>query len=974
MNPLKHPNFPFMRPFFFRLSFVVVLLSAGLRSHAEVVTLPAPSTEAMIRRHPTMPEPLVPVAESPLAAETTALGLAIVAHDARTTSDDYTALQQFAVTYAASPWTPAVQLNLGLLYYRSGYFCRAMDEFSKAWEAARLGAAPGAETVANRAVSELAVMHARVGQQSELTALLAATATRNFQGNAKVQMDRAREGLKSMQDSPAVSFRCGPYALTGVADVLSTAVPDSFLEQVASTPQGFSLLELKTMAGSQLSMPVQVVKRALGAGVPVPSVMHLKCGHYGALVRQEGDFYLLRDPTFGNDTWMTSAAVDDECSGYFVVAAGAVPTGCTAVADAEAGTQYGKGASGDSDTGATRCGDKQTSPPCGTGMASYSIHLLRASLAVSDTPIVLPAPYGDSVALNCAYHQREADRPVNPTYSHFGLQWVSNHVSWLVENTANSAADIKVFLPGGGFETFTGYSASTKLYTRSRTSGLLLYRAAAGSYELRVQGGSKLVYQRSAGDGPVFLTSLVDAAGNVTTIQYSSNSDFPFRIHSVSAADGRTLFYFYNEAGDDFAVSDVADDAVLANAYKVVHFDYTTPTSGVKRLESITDPVGIESQFTYDPSGFMMSLTTPYGTTTFDTNIFLPRWVTATDPQNGTEKVESSTAHEFVMPKPAQLPDGVLSNTSYRWSYRNTYHWSKVMYKVAHTDEQVDDRSKAHAYGWVQKDNADFALSTLEWEKPPLQDFIWYNYPGQTTNSYMAGSAPTPTKIGTMTEDENGVLQTSVSSTTYHSVSGNVLEETDAAGLQTRYTYSSTVTGVDTVNPGTDVTKVEVFDTDANAWTTLLDVTQYDEHVPTAYTDEQGVSHARTMNDHGQLTQYTRSSTTGGSTRTETMRLYYTPGPVDAVGGWSATAYGYLRKVEVTDPANAAAYVTVAESSYDANGRLLTQKDAEGYEVTLTHDALGPRDADPAPGHDDGDRGVCAGRADDPVTDEGDGA
>jgi hypothetical protein len=38
----------------------------------------------------------------------------------------------------------------------------------------------------------------------------------------------------------------------------------------------------------------------------VPSVVHWKVGHYAAMVGQEGDRYLLQDPTFGNNVWTTS--------------------------------------------------------------------------------------------------------------------------------------------------------------------------------------------------------------------------------------------------------------------------------------------------------------------------------------------------------------------------------------------------------------------------------------------------------------------------------------------------------------------------------------------------------------------------------------------------------------------------------------------------------------------------------------------
>lgn len=907
-----------------------------------VVPVVEPTNALQLSRHLSLPEPLSPIIDGPAADETTALAAAVTAWDKRTRGDDFSALEGFVAGYPQSSWTPSVQLNLGLLYYRGGYFSRAISAFNASWQAARLGSATSSQTLASRAVAELAVMHARVGHMDELKALLEETKARTFRGNAKVQIDRAAEGLQAMENKPEVSFRCGPYALSNIAGLQNIAVPEAFLRQAASTAQGFSLLELKTMAQEKLEMSTQVVKRIPGGAVPLPSVMHFKCLHFGALVKQEGgDHFMVKDPTFGNDTWLTIGAVEDESSGYFLIPEGPLPDGCSAVSDEEAGTLFGRGHSGSGDLGCTNCGNQQvpTSCPTKVGMAGYSIHLMRVSLAVTDTPIALPAPYGSPIALTCAYHQREADRPTMPAFTHFGEQWVSNWVSWLNEDTGNSAADIKLFLPGGGYEIFSGYSAATQLYTRSRTSGLLLYRANPGSYELRMQDGSKLIYSRTTalnGQRMVFLSQEVDTWGNATTINYSTDPAYPFRIDNVSSASGRALYFFYAEAGDPFAVTQVTDNSVLANAYKKAVFTYQT-VDGIKQLQSITDPVGIQSGFTYDASGFLNSLTTPYGTTAFATgnpqgSASLPRSVTATDPQGASEKVEYRVDVMPVMP--AGVPGGVNTITSFDWDDRNTFYWSKVAFKVG-----ANDPSKAHIYHWLQKDGADFTLSTLEREKPALQEYIWYNYPGQTS-AYNAGTAPTPSAVGTVVEGADGTLQSAVTTATYHSISGNLTLRKDASGLQTRYTYGS-VTGADSANPGTDVTKIEVLvDPEAGTWSAVQEVTQYQNHVPVVFTDAQGITTTRTLNAKGQTTQLSRSSTAGGSTRTESARLTYTSGPADAVPAWSATATGYLRKVEVTDPANAGSFVTVAQYSYDTYGRLLTSTDAEGYTLTHSYDAL----------------------------------
>jgi hypothetical protein len=48
----------------------------------------------------------------------------------------------------------------------------------------------------------------------------------------------------------------------------------------------------------------------------------LEGDHYAAMVRQEADRYLLQDPTFRNDVWVTREALEFETSGYFLIPPG----------------------------------------------------------------------------------------------------------------------------------------------------------------------------------------------------------------------------------------------------------------------------------------------------------------------------------------------------------------------------------------------------------------------------------------------------------------------------------------------------------------------------------------------------------------------------------------------------------------------------------------------------------------------------
>ena len=117
-----------------------------------------------------------------------------------------------------------------------------------------------------------------------------------------------------MENNPGVAFRCGPYALFNVFECACGEKPSAAsLDEIQSPETGFSLLEVKQMR-EKLGFPMITAHRSEGAEVIVPSVVHWKVGHYGALARQKGEHFLLRDPTFGNETWLTREAIDAEAS------------------------------------------------------------------------------------------------------------------------------------------------------------------------------------------------------------------------------------------------------------------------------------------------------------------------------------------------------------------------------------------------------------------------------------------------------------------------------------------------------------------------------------------------------------------------------------------------------------------------------------------------------------------------------------
>src|ERR1041385_3370090 len=117
-------------------------------------------------------QPLMP-SHSPTAEENQALLAALKQFGQRAIRDDFSSLTDFLDRNPDSPWSLALQTQLGSEYYRVGRYSKAIQTWKHAWESGKGKAGEIASSYANRAGSELAMMHARLGRMAELRPLLA---------------------------------------------------------------------------------------------------------------------------------------------------------------------------------------------------------------------------------------------------------------------------------------------------------------------------------------------------------------------------------------------------------------------------------------------------------------------------------------------------------------------------------------------------------------------------------------------------------------------------------------------------------------------------------------------------------------------------------------------------------------------------------------------------------------------------------
>jgi ABC-type bacteriocin/lantibiotic exporter with double-glycine peptidase domain len=149
----------------------------------------------------------------------------------------------------------------------------------------------------------------------------------------------AREGLWILQNRHELAWASAAVALEVL---LRERQGEPFttpraIAQYHPTPAGTSLNALRDLArvvGLQWQMGF---REARTSDFPVPAVVHLRSGHYAALVRAEAGRYLMRDPILGGDLWVTRDALMDESSGYALFAAeSGLPEGWRAATNTEA--------------------------------------------------------------------------------------------------------------------------------------------------------------------------------------------------------------------------------------------------------------------------------------------------------------------------------------------------------------------------------------------------------------------------------------------------------------------------------------------------------------------------------------------------------------------------------------------------------------------------------------------------------------
>jgi hypothetical protein len=288
-------------------------------------------------------EPLVPVNGTPTPEETQALARALGAYLDAGSGENVGPLVAFLEGRAVSVWRASLQLNLGLVYLRTGYYSRAVRSLEEAFAVSKSARDQRGRAVADRALGELIRLTGRLGMDLRLEELLREAEGRDVGGSAAEMVEQGKQGLWLMRNHPERALRCGPV---GIDRILAFArpgqEPDPRVVSFPASPRHHTASDEEPSVGREPRFPDGEACRSRAA-FPAPSLIHWTVGHFAALLKVDDHGLLISDAVFGATKWMRRRVVDDEASGYALVPTGRFPSGWRSVDDGEAETIWGWG-------------------------------------------------------------------------------------------------------------------------------------------------------------------------------------------------------------------------------------------------------------------------------------------------------------------------------------------------------------------------------------------------------------------------------------------------------------------------------------------------------------------------------------------------------------------------------------------------------------------------------------------------------
>lgn len=836
--------------------------------------------------------------------------------------------------------------------YRQSRYAKALPLLEKLWQSRPAQPNSNEEAALFGMIGvDLAALYGLKGQTEQMGAVLEALSENTLPGGITERAFRVKGTHWAQKFRPELAQRCGLIALHALAERIdkeaARKLMDKYMAPIAgqSTPTR-SLSSVAALAAQQ-GMRVRLARRPAGSGFVIPSLVHLKVGHYAILASKEKDgSYIIHDPARETQLRVAAATLDEELSGACLIEETLeLPARWSALLSAEAESYVGNyvvTGQGPDDTscGSSGCGS------CSTGVASPSFNNFRATLNITDTPLIDVTPIGATQNVTATWSQHTVSELSQLDYTKIGsgADWSVNDMPYVDIEIAGP--DRQVFMGNGNVALHKWNYMNSSFDKHSMTNDqLVVINGTPGSQGFKVisEDNSYSEFYQMGKEGyngtnvhlnRWFLTKRVDPQGNAMLIEY----DTAGRVSIVESAIGAELRYYY--AGTSYNIQTITDHR---GTDRTVTFSY----DGTDRLQSITDVVGIVSTFGYN-SSLLTTLTTPYGPSSFayaewGTSTGYGRYVEATDPRNWKERIlyansvpQAYTVGATTYPTIAGgdatgnvvLDERPVTTTLVDTTeiFRGgTFYWNKEAWNY-HTpgdpanpaqsiDQQFTNFDKAHHTHWManQIGNLSIAVPSSSRGAANAGYREFRVYQDQTAAGQLNGSSRA-IKVVQRVKNELGTTVDRLTQTTY-TTAGAVEQITDPVGRLTKYEYAPN---------GIDLRYIKQQE-GSGGWK-ILEERVYGEtgaapYKPTTIKNAAGDATKYQYNSFGQVILETNA-------KTEKMRTNF-------------DSTGFLMSVERTDPANSIAWVTLyTVNSRDQFKNVSSDTDSLGYNKSYTYDAL----------------------------------
>ncbi|HEY5044081.1 MAG TPA: cysteine peptidase family C39 domain-containing protein, partial [Verrucomicrobiae bacterium] len=717
-----------------------------------------------------------------------------------------TNVEQFFSNHPQSPWAASLHHDYALYCRQIGRTSRALEEWQAAWDLVKDDTSPAARKLAGSIIANWMDLLSSLGRLDQLKELIAVGNQLQFANpHDRDLFQGARNAYYLMAMHPGIAYRCGTFALKAVGEKLGIGQNLEALVGLRSPTNGFSMEQLVEI-GRQHGLNVVAVHRTKGQELIVPSVVHWRVNHYAAILEKQGDRYLVSDPTFGNERYLTADVINEEASGDFLIPAAMLTNGWTSIETNQIASIRGMGLPNNINDALDKgCLPGGQCPPC-AGMPVWWISEPYINLWMADEPISYLTSRGEPMTLRLSYKQRDSrtqtDGPVvttgwnNSWFSYIALSELGDYSNGSMPVSLASCT-VQLYLADGGEVDFAQgqtYDPETRsLLQQIPLNDSLSAAPDNGKNGIRVvhADGSQDIYGWGLHDfvgGHSYLrayflrTRHIDEHGDTTWFNYTyTNGGSAYLLNSVVDYDGGTNWLYYTE------ISGVPYFSAMTNAYgQSIHLKY----DGNGNLTNLVDAIGMTSGIAYDTNSLPTSLTTPYGTTAFsledngisyyggtlgnaggDANQLIDRSALVIDPTDATNlymyRYDSALvwSSSTFANAPTNTPLGTLdignadTNTDNGLNavyFRDSYHWNPHQYAALSTANMTNftagDYLLARTRHWLQDSNDQYVTGYLSVERDPSPDGTteglktFYDYQGKTL-TYREGTNPLPSVI-----------------------------------------------------------------------------------------------------------------------------------------------------------------------------------------------------------------------------------